>query len=189
MTDSLTRNIKHLLTSLVLQGVHDFVVSPGSRTTPVALLLAEMQQVRDDVRVTVDVDERSAAFFALGIAKTTHQPVALLATSGTATGNYLPAFMEASISHIPLIALTTDRPTELQQIGAPQTVHQEHLYGEHAKAYTAIEMQDDHADVTAYIDYHVQELVGRALTQPMGPIQINLPLRKPLMPKLEHGLM
>lgn len=184
MTDSLTRNIKHLLTSLVLQGVHDFVVSPGSRTTPVALLLAEMQQVRDDVRVTVDVDERSAAFFALGIAKTTHQPVVLLATSGTATGNYLPAFMEASISHIPLIALTTDRPTELQQIGAPQTVHQEHLYGEHAKAYTAIEMQDDHADVTAYIDYHVQELVGRALTQPMGPIQINLPLRKPLMPKL-----
>lgn len=187
MTDSLTRNIKHLLTSLVLQGVHDFVVSPGSRTTPIALLLAEMQQLRDDVRVTVDVDERSAAFFALGIAKTSHQPVVLLATSGTATGNYLPAFMEASISHVPLIALTTDRPTELQQIGAPQTVQQENLYGHHTKAYAAIEMQDNHEDVTAYIDYHVQELVGMALTHPMGPIQINLPLRKPLMPKLAES--
>ena len=93
MNEILTRNIKHLLTSLVTQGVHDLVVSPGSRTTPFALLLAEMQVVRDDVRVTVDVDERSAAFFALGMAKAMHKPVALLATSGTATANYLPAIM------------------------------------------------------------------------------------------------
>lgn len=184
MTDSLTTNIKHLLTALVLQGVHDFVVSPGSRTTPIALLLAEMQKLRDDVRVTVDVDERSAAFFALGIAKTTHQPVALLATSGTATGNYLPAIMEASISHIPLIALTTDRPQELQEVGAPQTVHQTNLYGDHTKSFTAITVQDNHEDVTDYIDYRVQELVGLAMTKPAGPIQINLPLRKPLMPIL-----
>ena len=69
----LTTNIKHLVGSLVAQGVHEFVVSPGSRTTPFALLLAEMQHVRDDVRVTVDVDERSAAFFALGMAKTMHR--------------------------------------------------------------------------------------------------------------------
>ena len=88
MNEILTRNIKHLLTSLVAQGVHDFVVSPGSRTTPFALLLAEMQAVRDDVRVTVDVDERSAAFFALGMAQATHQPEALLATSGPATATY-----------------------------------------------------------------------------------------------------
>lgn len=184
MNEILTRNIKHLLTSLVAQGVHDFVVSPGSRTTPFALLLAEMQAVRDDVRVTVDVDERSAAFFALGMAKATHQPVALLATSGTATANYLPAIMEAHISHVPLIALTTDRPEELQEIGAPQTVNQANMYGDNTKAFSALQMQDDHADVTAYIDYHVQQLVVTATTAPAGPVQINLPLRKPLMPDL-----
>ena len=138
----LTTNIKHLLGSLVAQGVHEFVVSPGSRTTPFALLLAEMQHVRDDVRVTVDVDERSAAFFALGMAKTMHQPVALLATSGTATANYLPAMMEAHVSHVPLIALTTDRPAELQAIGAPQTVNQTNLYGDNIKDFVAVEMQD-----------------------------------------------
>ena len=184
MNEILTRNIKHLLTSLVTQGVHDFVVSPGSRTTPFALLLAEMQVVRDDVRVTVDVDERSAAFFALGMAKAMHKPVALLATSGTATANYLPAIMEAHISHVPLIALTTDRPEELQEIGAPQTVNQANMYGDNTKAFSALQMQDDHTDVTAYIDYHVQQLVATATTAPAGPVQINLPLRKPLMPDL-----
>lgn len=180
----LTTNIKHLLGSLVAQGVHEFVVSPGSRTTPFALLLAEMQHVRDDVRVTVDVDERSAAFFALGMAKTMHQPVALLATSGTATANYLPAMMEAHVSHVPLIALTTDRPAELQAIGAPQTVNQTNLYGDNIKYFVAVEMQDAHADVTRYIDYRVQQMVVTAVTAPAGPVQINLPLRKPLMPDL-----
>ena len=184
MANDVLTIINHLLGSFVSHGVHDFVVSPGSRTTPVALLIAEMQAMQADIRVTVDVDERSAAFFALGMAKNTQQPVALLATSGTATANYLPAVMEAHISHIPLVVLTTDRPAELQQIGAPQTVEQTKLYGDNVKSFVHVPLQDAHEDVTAYIDYHVQNVTALAQAAPAGPVQINLPLRKPLMPDL-----
>lgn len=184
MNEILTNNIKHLLTAMFAQGVRHFVVSPGSRTTPIALLLAEFAHINAEVRVTVDVDERSAAFFALGLAKTANQPVALLATSGTAVANYFPAIAEAKISHIPLIVLTTDRPQELQAIGAPQTIDQVKMYGTHAKDFAQLTLQDTHADVTSYIDYQVQQLVNTAISAPAGVVQINLPLRKPLMPDL-----
>lgn len=180
----LTNNIKHLLGALTMQGVTRFVVSPGSRTTPIALLVAEMANLRDDVQVFVDVDERSAGFFALGMAKATGTPVALLATSGTATANYLPALVEATVSHVPLVVLTTDRPEELQAIGAPQTINQTNLYGSYAKDFASLSMQDAHEDVTAYIDYRVQSLVATSIAAPAGVVQINLPLRKPLMPDL-----
>lgn len=184
MNKVLTNNTKHLFLALMAQGVRHFVVSPGSRTTPLALLLAELAQLNAEVNVTVDVDERSAAFFALGLAKTQNQPVALLATSGTAVANYLPAIIEAKIAHIPLIILTTDRPQELQAIGAAQTIDQVKMYGNQVKEFVQITLQDEHPDVTEYIDYHVQQLVQQAITAPAGGVQINLPLRKPLMPDL-----
>lgn len=183
--ETLTTNIKHMLGALVAQGVTDFVVSPGSRSTPVALLLAELAANKQAVKVLVDVDERSAGFLALGIAKNTKKPVVLLATSGTATANYLPAVAEASISHIPLIILTTDRPTELQGIGAPQTINQNHLYGSHAKHFIQLDLQLQHPDNTEYIDYRMQQVVYLASKVPAGVIQVNLPLRKPLMPALQ----
>jgi 2-succinyl-5-enolpyruvyl-6-hydroxy-3-cyclohexene-1-carboxylate synthase len=182
---TLTTHVQHLIQSLVQQGVQHFIVSPGSRSTPLALLLAEYSRhVNSSVEVHIAVDERDAAFLALGLAKTQQAPVALLATSGTATANYLPALAEARLSHVPLIVLTTDRPQELQQVGAPQTMQQVGMYGDHVKAAMQLTMQDDHADVSAYIDYQVQQLVHQAVTQPAGPVQINLPLRKPLMPDL-----
>lgn len=184
MNKVLTNNTKHLFLALMAQGVRHFVVSPGSRTTPLALLLAELAHLNAEVKVTVDVDERSAAFFALGIAKTQNQPVALLATSGTAVANYLPAIVEAKIAHIPLIILTTDRPQELQAIGAAQTIDQVKMYGNQVKEFVQITLQDEHPDVTEYIDYRVQQLVQQAITAPAGGVQINLPLRKPLMPNL-----
>lgn len=183
--ETLTTNIKHMLGALVAQGVTDFVVSPGSRSTPVALLLAELAANKQAVKVLVDVDERSAGFLALGIAKNTKKPVVLLATSGTATANYLPAVAEASISHIPLIILTTDRPTELQGIGAPQTINQNQLYGSHAKHFIQLDLQLQHPDNTEYIDYRMQQVVYLASKAPAGVIQVNLPLRKPLMPALQ----
>lgn len=182
--NSLTTNIKHLLMALVVQGVTNFVISPGSRSTPIALLLAELATNNQKVKLLVDVDERSAGFLALGIAKNTQQPVVLLATSGTATANYLPAVAEASISHIPLIILTTDRPGELQGIGAPQTINQNQLYGTHAKYFTQLDLQNEHTDNVEYIDYMVQQLAYLATKAPAGVIHINLPLRKPLMPDL-----
>lgn len=181
----LTNHVKHLIKSLVAQGVRHFIVSPGSRSTPVALLLAEyVRHVNSQVKLYIAVDERDAAFMALGLAKEQQTPVALLATSGTATANYLPAITEAHLSHVPLVVLTTDRPQELQAIGAPQTMQQVDLYGGHVKDSLLLNLQDAHTDVADYIDYKVQHLVHDATIQPAGPVQINLPLRKPLMPDL-----
>lgn len=181
----LTKHVQHLIQSLVAQGVQHFVVSPGSRSTPLALLLAEyVRHINPTVKLHIAVDERDAAFFGLGLAKAQHTPVALLATSGTATANYLPAIAEAGLSHVPLILLTTDRPQELRAIGAPQTMQQVGLYGDHVKAEVELTLQDDHTDVADYIDYKVQQLTHDTQVQPAGPVQINLPLRKPLMPDL-----
>lgn len=185
--ETLTKNTKHLLQALFQSGVRHFVVSPGSRSTPIALLLAEFAHQEDRLQLYVDVDERSAGFFALGIAKTIQEPVAVLGTSGTAITEYTASVAEAAISHIPLIILSTDRPAELQQNGAPQTLSQQHLFGDMTKNYLEITLQDSHPDVTAYIDFMVQKQVHSSLSAPRGPLQINLPLRKPLMPVLHES--
>lgn len=183
--ETLTRNTKHLLHALFQSGVRHFVVSPGSRSTPIALLLAEFARDNDQMQLYVDIDERSAGFFALGIAKTLRTPVVLLGTSGTAIVEYTAAVAEARISHVPLIILSTDRPAELQQNGAPQTLPQHQIFGELTKKYLEFTLQDDHPDVTDYIDFMVQKSVHETLSAPQGPMQINLPLRKPLMPMLD----
>ncbi|USS88222.1 2-succinyl-5-enolpyruvyl-6-hydroxy-3-cyclohexene-1-carboxylic-acid synthase [Fructilactobacillus hinvesii] len=179
MSNNMTTNLKHLILACQNQGVTHFVLSPGSRNTPLALLLAEQK-----VDLTVAVDERSAAFFALGIAKQTKQPVALVATSGTATANYAPAIAEAHSFHVPLVVITTDRPQELQEIGAPQTIPQRGMYTTNVKQFLEINVQEPHPDVTEYIEYQVQQLVHLSQLAPSGPVQINLPLRKPLLPTL-----
>ncbi|MBS1007859.1 2-succinyl-5-enolpyruvyl-6-hydroxy-3-cyclohexene-1-carboxylic-acid synthase [Leuconostoc suionicum] len=184
MTDTLTFNTKHLLQALFESGVRHFIVSPGSRSTPIALLLAEYAEQNNEIKLFVDVDERSAGFFALGIAKTLLEPVALLGTSGTAIAEYMPAVAEAYAANIPLVVLSTDRPQELQFNGAPQTIPQSNLFGQLTKQAVLIRLQDVHSDVTEYIDFMVQKVVNLSITAPRGPIQINLPLRKPLMPVL-----
>lgn len=181
MNKTLTNNLKHLILALQAQGVEHFVISPGSRNTPLVLLLAEQH-----VQFTMAVDERSAAFLGLGIAKSSHHPVALIATSGTATANYLPAIAEAQSFHVPLIVLTTDRPQELQNIGAPQTINQFNLYRDQVKETSNLNVQETNTDVTEYIDYKVQQLAHLSQTDPVGPIHINLPLRKPLLPDLNQ---
>ncbi|MDC2805439.1 2-succinyl-5-enolpyruvyl-6-hydroxy-3-cyclohexene-1-carboxylic-acid synthase [Leuconostoc suionicum] len=184
MTDTLTFNTKHLLQALFESGIRHFIMSPGSRSTPIALLLAEYAEQNNEIKLFVDVDERSAGFFALGIAKTLLEPVALLGTSGTAIAEYMPAVAEAYAANIPLVVLSTDRPQELQFNGAPQTIPQSNLFGQLTKQAVLIRLQDMHSDVTEYIDFMVQKVVNLSITAPCGPIQINLPLRKPLMPAL-----
>ncbi|GMA69155.1 hypothetical protein GCM10025879_04010 [Leuconostoc litchii] len=185
--DALTFNTKHLLYTLFESGVRYFVISPGSRSTPIALLLAEYAENNQAINLFVDVDERSAGFFALGIAKTVLEPVVLLGTSGTAIAEYMPAIAEASVSSVPLVVLSTDRPQELQHNGAPQTISQNNLFGHQTKEAIEINLQDQHSDVTNYIDFMIQRLVHLSMMVPRGPIQINLPLRKPLMPILKDS--
>ncbi|HBI2244524.1 TPA: 2-succinyl-5-enolpyruvyl-6-hydroxy-3-cyclohexene-1-carboxylic-acid synthase, partial [Listeria monocytogenes] len=104
----LTDYLAAFIEELVQAGVKEAIISPGSRSTPLALMMAE----HPILKIYVDVDERSAGFFALGLAKASKRPVVLLCTSGTAAANYFPAVAEANLSQIPLIVLTADRPHE-----------------------------------------------------------------------------
>ena len=124
---ALNRNLawcSALAEELARCGVRHAVVSPGSRSAPLALAFAERPEIRD----WSILDERSAAFFALGLARASRSPVALVCTSGTAAANYLPALVEAHLSRVPLIALTADRPAELRDCGADQVIDQVKLY-------------------------------------------------------------
>src|SRR5574343_1305653 len=137
MSDTGTINFvwsQAMIAGFVAAGVTDAVISPGSRSTPLAL--AMLRQSR--LRCHVAIDERSAAFFALGLAKSSQGPVMLLATSGSAPANWLPAVVEASHSGIPLILISADRPPELQNCGANQTINQANLFGSQIRACHAV---------------------------------------------------
>ena len=130
-------NLRAFVDELVRCGLRDVCTSPGSRSTPLVLSL-----VRDErLRATSHLDERCGAFFALGLAKASGRPVALACTSGTAAANYAPAVIEAHEARVPLIVLTADRPPELRDVGAGQTIDQVKLYGSAAKWYAEIDDQ------------------------------------------------
>jgi 2-succinyl-5-enolpyruvyl-6-hydroxy-3-cyclohexene-1-carboxylate synthase len=113
------------------QGLTDVVICPGSRSTPLALAMAR----RSEIRLHVRIDERSAAFFAIGRALVTRRPVAIVVTSGTAAAELHAAVAEADLAHVALLVLTADRPPELHGVGAPQTIDQQHLYGSMVRLY------------------------------------------------------
>ncbi len=122
-------------------GVRETVISPGSRSTALTMTAFEMsRRFPERMRVYVDVDERGASFFALGLAKASGRPVALVCTSGTALANYYPAVMEAETSRVPLVVLSGDRPLRLQGFGAPQTVDQVKAYGDHVRSFRQMTM-------------------------------------------------
>src|SRR3954454_1093849 len=165
-------------------GLRHAVISPGSRSAPLAVALWR----QPGIEVSVIVDERSAAFFALGGAQATGTPVALLCTSGTAAANYHPAICEADESAIPLVVLTADRPPELRGIGAGQTIDQVKLYGESVRWFCEVGTHE--ADDNGLL--HYRSVACRALaaargeTRP-GPVHLNLPWREPLAPVLVEG--
>ncbi|WP_338471991.1 2-succinyl-5-enolpyruvyl-6-hydroxy-3-cyclohexene-1-carboxylic-acid synthase [Niallia sp. XMNu-256] len=176
----LTTYIASFVSELVCSGVTDVVVSPGSRSTPIAMVLAE----HPDLNVHIQVDERSAAFFALGVAKATKRPTVLLCTSGTAAANYFPAIVEANISRVPLVVLTADRPHELRDVGAPQTIDQIHLYGNHVKWFVEMSPPMDTPEMVRYSRVVCARAVSTAAKAPAGPVHLNFPLREPLIPIL-----
>jgi 2-succinyl-5-enolpyruvyl-6-hydroxy-3-cyclohexene-1-carboxylate synthase len=163
---------------LVRCGVRDAITSPGSRSTPLVLTLARQR----GLRATSHLDERSAAFFALGLAKATGIPAAIACTSGTAAANYAPAVIEAHEARVPLLVLTADRPPELRDVGAGQTIDQVKLYGSAAKWYFEV---DDHPASAARVRW-LRQLACRAFYTAIdgrpGPVHLNFALREPLVP-------
>jgi 2-succinyl-5-enolpyruvyl-6-hydroxy-3-cyclohexene-1-carboxylate synthase len=167
-----------LVDALVGRGVRSACVSPGSRSTPLALALARDERVR----VHVQLDERSAAFFAVGIAKATGAPVALACTSGTAAAEYLPGIVEGSQSRTPLVVLTADRPPRLRGTGANQTIDQTDLYGRYARAYLEPPLPVTAADLPAWHDTGLRAIEAGMGPIP-GPVHINCPFDEPLVPE------
>ena len=166
-----------LVAGLAGAGVRDVVISPGSRSTP--LTLACLRQ--PGLRCTVILDERSAAWFALGRVRADGRPVALVCTSGTAAANWLPAVVEAKHSRLPLLLLSADRPPELQHCGANQTIDQGGLFGDQVRAAHA-----PGAPFAGFAHGWLRQLAAQAVSEacwPLaGPVHLNLAFREPLLP-------
>ena len=164
--------LRAFVDELVRCGLRDAVTSPGSRSTPLVLTLAREQRLR----ATSHLDERCGAFFALGLAKATGFPAALACTSGTAAANYAPAVIEAHEARVPLLVLTADRPPELRDVGAGQTIDQVKLYGSAAKWYFEV---DDHPASPVRVRW-LRQLACRAFWTALdgrpGPVHLNFAL-------------
>lgn len=173
----LTSYVYKLVASLYQAGVKDVVVSPGSRSTPLAYAFAHTKEFK----MYRQVDERSAAFLALGIAKVSANPVILICTSGTAAANYFPAIVEAKLARTPLIVLTADRPHELREVGAPQAITQPNLYGNQVKWSVDFPIPDESPNTLPFIERHIARAVAIATTAPVGPVHVNVPFREPLL--------
>src|SRR5262245_61203823 len=159
-------------------GVSHVCLCPGSRSTPLALLLRK----HPSITVWTHLDERSAAFFALGIAKALQEPVALVSTSGTAAVNFAPAVVEAYYARAPLLVLTADRPPELRHIGALQTIDQVRLFGPHVKWFVELPLPDASEETLRYVRTIACRATATARAEDAGPVHINLPFREPLIP-------
>lgn len=167
-----------LVDELVRGGVHDICLAPGSRSTPLVLAAAR----RHELRLRVFIDERSAAFFALGLGKATRQPAVVLTTSGTAVANLLPAAVEASQAEVPLVLLTADRPPRLRDLDANQAIEQRGIFGDYPRwqADLALPTLDDAA--LRHLRGQVCRALGMARGLPAGPVHVNVPFEKPLEP-------
>jgi len=169
---------------LIRCGLREVVLAPGSRSTPVAMAFFEAGR-QQRVRLHVRIDERSASFTALGLAKASRRPVAVLCTSGTAAANIHPAVIEAGESGVPLLVLTADRPPELRGIGANQAIDQIKLYGDAARWFCEVGLPEARPGAVGYWRSLACQAwahaAGSAGARP-GPVHLNLPFREPLVP-------
>lgn len=181
MSDMAMANLRWamvLMDGLVEAGVRHAVISPGSRSTPLALACLRHPRLRS----WIQIDERSAGFFALGLAKADRCPVVLICTSGSAPAHWFPAVIEASHGLNPLILLTADRPPELRDCGANQTIDQIKLFGTQVRASHELPMVETTATALQNLSWLAARAVDQSRWPLPGPVHINVPLREPLVP-------
>lgn len=177
---SVNRNIvwcELFIQRLVELGVKYACISPGSRSTPLTLAITS----NNSVEAFSIVDERSSAFFALGLAKQTKTPVVILTTSGTAVAEIYPAIIEAHYQRVPLIVCTADRPPILRGKGANQTINQHNIYRNHIRLFKDIGLPD--LNKLPYIKAIAEEAIEIALYKNKGPVHLNFPFEKPFEPR------
>lgn len=167
-----------IVDELAKSGVDSVCIAPGSRSTPLTVAFA----AHSDIRVFSHLDERSAAFFALGRARRSGQPTALVCTSGTAAANFHPAVIEADLSRVPIVVLTADRPAELRDSGANQTVDQTKLYGDAVRSYRTLPDPAPEGRRLRSLRTSVCRAVGTSTGTPPGPVHLDVPVPKPLEP-------
>ena len=167
---------KALLQQVRAAGVEGVVLSPGSRSTPLTVAVAE----DEDLDKIIHFDERGAAYHALGIAKGSGTPVALVCTSGTAAANYLPAVTEAFQDQVPLVILTADRPSELVDVGANQTIDQRQIYGRFVKAAVDLTPPEPGVSPRTWLK-KAATVLDEVRRSPRGPVHINVRFREPLL--------
>lgn len=163
-------------------GVRHAVFSPGSRSTTMAMLFKE----HEGFETYMNIDERSASFMALGIAKAHKEPTVLVCTSGSAVAHYLPAILEAQYSGIPLIVLSADRPHTLLHVGAPQTVDQHKIFGTAVNYFEELAVPQE-AHYYTYPRQVARKSYMKAMDTKKGPVHINVPLFEPLVPELSRN--
>mgnify|MGYP004627462283 FL=1 len=163
-------------------GVRHAVFSPGSRSTTMAMLFKE----HEGFETYMNIDERSASFMALGIAKAHKEPTVLVCTSGSAVAHYLPAILEAQYSGVPLIVLSADRPHTLLHVGAPQTVDQHKIFGTAVNYYEELAVPQESHYYT-YPRQVARKAYMKAMDTKKGPVHINVPLFEPLVPELSRN--
>ena len=168
---------------LVRLGVETTVISPGSRSTPLAVAASRNAKME----AIAILDERSAGFFALGLAKRTHRPVVLVCTSGSAVVNYYPAVLEASMSGTPLLILTADRPAELRDCSAGQTIDQTKIFGVQVRFFHELSLPEKSPSMLAYLRQTLVHAVKLSLQNNPGPVHLNFPFRDPLSPDSGHS--
>lgn len=159
----------------VQKGIRQVVISPGSRSAPLTMAFS----YHVDIQSFVVVDERAAAFTALGLAQQSRSAVALVCTSGSAGLNYAPAVAEAFFQEVPLLIFTADRPPEWIDQADGQTIRQRELFGKHCKAYFELPMDYQNPDVQWHIERTINDAINTALSEPQAPVQINCPFREP----------
>ena len=163
-------------------GVRHAVFSPGSRSTTMAMLFKE----HEEFETYMNIDERSAGFMALGIAKAHKEPTVLVCTSGSAVAHYLPAILEAQYSGVPLIVLSADRPHTLLHVGAPQTVYQHKIFGTAVNYFEELAVPQESHYYT-YPRQVARKAYMKAMDTKKGPVHINVPLFEPLVPELSRN--